>query len=149
MADNRSLSRVYTVAKKLPGRILFPLGLIRRPSRPRTWRGQHDNSNARSKYRSPLFEVERSWRALQVVLRSTNRDYSVKKIFRSSKSSSWKSLCEDDPSDLLILPLFILSQIITPDEGARPLIYLIPFLKISYRFRLGEMTCRDRSGRVV
>lgn len=56
---------------------------------------------------------------------------------------------EDDPSDLPILPLFILSQIITPDEGARPLIYLIPFLKISYRFRLGEMTCRDRSGRVV
>lgn len=51
------------------------------------------------------------------------------------------------PSDPL--PLFILSQIITPDEGARPLIYLIPFLKISYRFRLGEMTCRDRSGRVV
>lgn len=105
--------------------------------------------------------VERSWRALEVVLRSTNRDYSVKKTVNISLvESSWKSGAPSlrimrtiltfwsDPSPS---PLYLRhsSQIITPD-GVRSLIYLIPFLKISYRFRLqglGEM--RYRSGRDV
>lgn len=163
MADNRSLSRLYTVAKKSSWQdsfssVWFEDQVDQERGEGRTIIPMLDPSTV-LRYSSEM--VERSWRALEVVLRSTNRDYSVKKTVNISLvESSWKSGAPSLRTTRTILtfwsdpspsPLYLRhsSQIITPD-GVRSLIYLIPFLKISYRFRLqglGEM--RYRSGRDV
>lgn len=119
---------IYCGKKKFLAGFFF-LRLIRRPSRPRTWRGQDDNSNARSKYRSPLFErdgwtkLASAWSCFALHQPRLQREEDSEHFACREFVEEWCAFFanhEDDP-DLLIrsFPFPSLSSPLLPNYNSR------------------------------
>lgn len=147
MADNRSLSRVYTVQKKTTaGRILFP-----RPDWSQVEQDRGEGStiipmldpSTVLRYSSEM--VKRSWRALKLFCASPTETGQRETEDGEHFESSWKRALSLRTTRTILT--FVSSS--PKLHSRRPLVYLIPFLKISYPLSLatkGEIMRGYRSG---
>lgn len=147
MADNRSLSRVYTVQKKTTaGRILFPP--------PDSSQVEQDRGEGSTiipmldpstvlRYSSEM--VKRSWRALKLFCAPPTETGQRETEDGEHFESSWKRALSLRTTRTILT--FVSSS--PKLHSRRPLVYLIPFLKISYPLSLatkGEIMRGYRSG---